>query len=175
MVSRDVTDSCATAYLVGASYLRQGEYEKGKDMMKKVCESCYGTTVSFWGESEKLRTLAASELALYAGGEGDYEAIDWIEDRFKADAASDRVVVRDAQGILQGKTKLRDVVKFHKARAYTKAKMPEKAKEVLNDLAFASGKVFVDGEVQGLDDAIKKLQEQIVAVASAIWNYLFAA
>ena len=69
------------------------------------------------------------------------------------------------RGILQGKTKLRDVVKFHKARAYNKANMPEKAKEVLNEMAFASGKVFVDGEVQGLDDAIKKLQEQIVAVA----------
>lgn len=175
MVAQNVTDSCQTAYIVAASYLRQGEYEKGKDIMMKVLDSCYDCMVNFWGEPEKLRTLAASELALYAGGEGDYEAIVWIEDRVKADASSDRVAVRDAQGILQGKTKLRDVVKFHKARAYTKANMPEKAKEVLNDLSFASGKVFVDGEVQGLDDAIKKLQEQIVTVASAVWNFFFAA
>ena len=102
MISQNVTDSCATAYMVGSSYLKQGEYEKGKEMMKKVCDQCYGATVNFWGEPEKLRTIAASELALYAGGQGDYEAIEWIEDRFKADAASDRVVVRDAQGDTAG-------------------------------------------------------------------------
>ncbi|GAB6280240.1 MAG: hypothetical protein STSR0007_02990 [Thermovirga sp.] len=175
MILKNVTDSCPTAYIVAASYLRQSEYEKGKEIMKRVCDECYDAVVNFWGEPEKLRTLAASELALHAGGQGDYEAIEWIEDRVKADAASDRVAVRDAQGILQGKTKLRDVVKFHKARAFAKAKMPEKAKEVLKDLSFASGKVFVDGEVQGLDDAIKKLQEQIVTVASAIWHFFFAA
>lgn len=175
MISGNVTDSCSCAYIVASSYLKQGEYEKGKDMMMKVLNGCYDAVVNFWGDAEKLRTIAASELALYAGSEGDYEAIEWIEDRVKADAVTDRVAVRDAKGILQGRTKLRDVVKFHKARAYTKAKMPEKAKEVLNDLAFASGKVFVDGEVQGLDDAIKKLQEQVAAVASAIWNFFFAA
>ncbi|MDO9508446.1 MAG: hypothetical protein Q7I97_03745 [Thermovirgaceae bacterium] len=175
MISRNVTDSCSCAYIVAASYMRQGEYEKGKEIMKNVLGSCYDATANFWGETEKLRTLAASELALHAGGQGDYEVIEWIEDRVKADAVIDRVAVRDAKGILQGKTKLRDVVKFHKARAYAKAEMPEKAREVLNDMAFASGKVFVDGEVQGLDDAIKKLQEQVLAVASAIWNFFFAA
>lgn len=175
MIASRVTDSCSTAYMVAASYLRQGEYEKGKELMMKVCDQCYDATANIWGEAEKLRTLAASELALHAGGKGDHEVIDWIEDRIKKDATSDRVAVRDSQGILQGKTKLRDVVKFHKARAYKNANMAEKAKEVLSDLSFASGKVFVDGEVQGLDDAIKKLQEQIAAVASAVWGFFFAA
>ena len=174
-MEQNVTDSCSCAYMAASSYLQQGEYEKGKEIMMKVLDGCYDSIVSYWGDAEKLRTIAASELAMYAGGEGDHEVIDWIEDRVKADAVTDRVAVRDAKGILQGRTKLRDVVRFHKARAYKNADMADKAKEVLNELSFASGKVFVDGEVQGLDDAIKKLQDEIAEVASAILKLFIAA
>ena len=47
MISSNVTDSCPVAYAVAASCLRQGEYEKGKEIMKQVCESCYGAVVNF--------------------------------------------------------------------------------------------------------------------------------
>ena len=125
LVEGNVRDNCSAAFVVASSYLKQGEYEKGKAMMMAVLDSCYDAMVSFWGEDEKLRTLAASELALHAGGQGDYEAIEWVENRIAKDAPTDRVLVRDAKGILKGKTKLRDVVRFHKARAYAKASMPD--------------------------------------------------
>jgi len=177
MISKGVTESCTTAYMVASSYLKQGEYEKGKDLMKEVlsCADCYGAPVNIWGETEMLRTLAASELALYAGGEGDYGTIEWIEDKVQEDAVTDRVAVRDAQGILQGKTKLRDVLRFHKARAFTKAGKTDEAKEVLDSLAFASGKVFVDGEVQGLEEAIKSIRQQVGEEVSAILRMFLAA
>ncbi|MEA3507810.1 MAG: hypothetical protein U9R40_02680 [Synergistota bacterium] len=177
MIEKNVADSCITAYMVASSYLKQGEYEKGKDLMKEVLDSdsCYGTPVNIWGETEMLRTLAASELALYAGGEGDVETIEWIEDKVQADAVTDRVAVRDAQGILQGKTKLKDVLRFHKARAFVESGKTDQAKEVLDQLAFSSGKVFVDGEVQGLEEAINAIKQQVGAEVSAILRMYLAA
>ncbi len=175
LVSDNIADNCSGAYAVASSYLKQGDYEKGKAMMMKILDGCYDAMVSYWGKSEKLRTLAASELALYAGGQGDYEAIEWIEKKVAKDAAVDRVLVRDAKGILKGKTKLRDVVRFHKARAYAKASMPDKAKAVLKELAFASGKVFVDDKVQGMKEAISRLQGQIAATAELLFRFWLVA
>jgi hypothetical protein len=176
LISKRVTDSCTAAYMVAASYLRAGEYEKGKDLMMQVLESnCYDSLVNLWGDDEMLRTLAASELALHAGAKGDYEVIERVEKRLQPDAVTDRLLVRDAAGILQGKTKLRDIVRFHKARAYKNAEMADKASEVLKELTFASGKVFVDGEVQGLSDAIKELQNEIQAVAALILKFFALA
>jgi hypothetical protein len=114
---------------------------------------------------ERLRTIAAGELALHAGTRGDYRTIIAVEEKVAKDIATDRLLVRDAKCILQGRTKLGDILKFHKARAYQASKMTADAKNTLNELQFASGKVFVDGEVVGLKDAISKLQLQVDGAA----------
>ena len=43
-----------------------------------------------------------------------------------------------------GKNQAGDILKFHKARAYQASKMTADAKNTLNELQFAPGKVFVD-------------------------------
>lgn len=152
---------CKAAYLAGASLLRKGEYDRGREFMLKALDGCYDLSVNFWGDMERLRTIAAGELALHAGTRGDYRTIIAVEEKVAKDIATDRLLVRDAKCILQGRTKLGDILKFHKARAYQASKMTADAKNTLNELQFASGKVFVDGEVVGLKDAISKLQLQV--------------
>ncbi|NCB14690.1 MAG: hypothetical protein EOM65_00745 [Synergistales bacterium] len=156
---------CKAAYLAGASLLRKGEYDRGREFMLKALDGCYDLSVNFWGDMERLRTIAAGELALHAGTRGDYRTIIAVEEKVAKDIATDRLLVRDAKCILQGRTKLGDILKFHKARAYQASKMTADAKTTLNELQFASGKVFVDGEVVGLKDAISKLQLQVDGAA----------
>ena len=166
----EVTEGNADlAFMVGASHMRSGQYEKGKALLAQVLEKGFDRTVSFWGDAEKLRTLAASELAYHAGREGDSKIILWIEERMGRDLVTDRLLVRDGKGILAGKTKLRDVIRFHKARAFHNEDDNARAKEVLAELSFASGKIFVDDEVLGLQDAVAKLQAQVSAVARLLF------
>lgn len=152
---------CKAAYLAGASLLRNGEYEKGREFMLKALDGCYDLSVNFWGDMEKLRTIVAGELALHAGNRGDFQTIISVEEKLAKDLPTDRLLVRDAKCILQGRTKLGDILKFHKARAYQASRMTAEAKKTLDELQFASGKVFVDGNVVGLKDAITKLQMQV--------------
>jgi hypothetical protein len=119
----------------------------------------------FLGRHGTAPDIAAGELALHAGTRGDYRTIIAVEEKVAKDIATDRLLVRDAKCILQGRTKLGDILKFHKARAYQASKMTADAKNTLNELQFASGKVFVDGEVVGLKDAISKLQLQVDGAA----------
>jgi hypothetical protein len=158
-ISKD--GECKAAYLAGASLLRNGEYEKGREFMLKALDGCYDLSANLWGDMEKLRTIVAGELALHAGGKGDFQTIISVEEKLAKDLATDRLLVRDAKCILQGRTKLGDILKYHKARAYQASKMPAEAKNTLKELQFASGKVFVDGNVVGLKDAIAKLQLQV--------------
>ena len=158
-ISKDA--ECRAAYLAGASLLRNGEYEQGREFMLKALDGCYDLSANLWGDMEKLRTIVAGELALHAGGRGDFQTIISVEEKLAKDLATDRLLVRDAKCILQGRTKLRDILKYHKARAYQASKMPAEAKNTLKELQFASGKVFVDGNVVGLKDAIAKLQLQV--------------
>ncbi|MBL3592117.1 MAG: hypothetical protein JMJ93_01265 [Synergistaceae bacterium] len=173
LVAQVTADNADLAFLVGASYLRTGEYEKGKALMTEVLDKGFDRMVSFWGDAEKLRTLAASEMAYHAGIGGDSKVILWMEERLGRDLVTDQLLVRDGKGLLAGKTKLRDVLRFHKARAFHNEEETAKAKEVLAELSFASGKIFVDGEVQGLRDAVARLQAQVDGVARLI-GALFA-
>lgn len=156
---------CKAAFFAGASLLRKGEYERGRDYMMKILDGCYDLSVNFWGDKESLRTIVAGELALHAGTKGDYRTISAMEEKLGKDLAKDKLLVRDAKCILQGKTSLGDILKFHKARAYQTSKMTAEAKNTLKELQFASGKVFVDGQVVGLKDAIAKLQLQVNGAA----------
>ena len=165
LVTQVTAANADLAYMVGASYMRSGQYRKGKALLSEVLDRAFDRTVSFWGDVEKLRTLAASELAYHAGREGDSEIILWIEERLGRDLVTDQLLVRDGKGLLAGKTKLRDVLRFHKARAFINEDDQARAKEVLAELSFASGKIFVDGEVQGLQDAVARLQAEIGGVA----------
>ena len=155
--------------------MRNGEYEQGRDLALSVLDRCYDMSVSFWKESERLRTLVASEISLHAGGRGDYGSISTMEEKLGKDMLTDRLLVRDAKGLLQGRTRLGDVLRFHKARAYTTAKMPQEAKQTLKELEFASGKVFVDGEVTGLKDAIAKLKIEVEGLARLILSFFRVA
>ncbi len=165
LVTQVTAANADLAYMVGASYMRSGQYRKGKALLSEVLDRAFDRTVSFWGDVEKLRTLAASELAYHAGREGDSEIILWIEERLGRDLVTDQLLVRDGKGLLAGKTKLRDVLRFHKARAFINEDDQARAKEVLAELSFASGKIFVDGEVQGLQDAVARLQTELGGVA----------
>jgi hypothetical protein len=131
---------CKAAYLAGASLLRKGEYDRGREFMLKALDGCYDLSVNFWGDMERLRTIAAGELALHAGTRGDYRTIIAVEEKVAKDIATDRLLVRDAKCILQGRTKLGDILKFHKARAYQASKI-RRCKNTLR-LQFASGKVL---------------------------------
>lgn len=166
---------CTAAYIAGASLMRSGKYEDGKGLMLSAIGSCYGASVKIWGETEHLRTLIAGETSLHAGDRGDYTTIQTLENKLAKDLVVDRLLVRDAKGILQGKTKLADILRFNKARAYSTAKMPEEAKKVLQELEFASGKVFVDGEVTGLQEAIGKLKTQVDSMISLLRSIFKAA
>jgi len=166
---------CIASYVGGASLMRNGEYEQGRDLALPVLDRCYDASVQFWKDSERLRTLVAGEVSLHAGGQGDYGTIITMEDKLGKDILTDRLLVRDAKGILEGRTRLGDVLRFHKARAYTTAQMPNEAKQTLKELEFASGKVFVDGEVTGLKDAIAKLKIQVDGLARLIRSFFRAA
>ena len=166
---------CVSSYIAGASLMRNGEYEQGRDLALPVLDRCYEASVQFWKDSEKLRTLVAGEVSLHAGGKGDYGTIITMEDKLGKDMLTDRLLVRDAKGILEGRTRLGDVLRFHKARAYVTAQMPNEAKQTLKELEFASGKVFVDGEVTGLKDAIAELKIQVDAMARLILSFFRAA
>ncbi len=166
---------CVSSYIAGASLMRNGEYERGRDLALPVLDRCYEASVQFWKDSEKLRTLVAGEVSLHAGGQGDYGTIITMEEKLGKDMLTDRLLVRDAKGILEGRTRLGDVLRFHKARAYTTAQMTNEAKQTLKELEFASGKVFVDGEVTGLKDAIAKLKVQVDGMARLIRSFFRAA
>ena len=153
---------CKATYMAGASLLRSGEYDRGRDLLLKTLDGCYDVSVKLWGDDmEKLRTLAAGELALHAGDKGDFETILIVEKKLEKDLPTDRLLVRDAKGILASRTKLAEVLRFHKARAYSASGKVAEAKSTLKELQFASGKVFVNGEVTGLKDAIAKLKIEV--------------
>ena len=152
---------CTAAYLAGASLMRSGEYEKGREMLLKTLDDCYDAQVKLWSDMEKLRTLIAGELALHAGDRGDFETILTVEKKLEKDLPTDRLLVRDAKGILASRTKLAEVLRFHRARAYSASGKTAEAKNTLKELQFASGKVFVNGEVTGLKDAIAKLKIEV--------------
>lgn len=166
---------CIAAYVAGASLMRSGKYEQGRDLVLPVLDACYNVAVRFWNEPEQLRTIVAGEVSLHAGGAGDYGTVLTVEKKLEKDLLTDRLLVRDAKGILQGRTRMGDILRFHKARAYNTAKMPNEAKETLKELQFASGKVFVDGEVVGLRDAVAKLQRQVEGLARLFLSLLNAA
>ena len=160
-VSASQEGKCTASYLAGSSLLRSGEYEKGRDMLLETLDGCYDGQVKLWKDMEKLRTLAAGELALHAGDKGDFETILIVEKKLEKDLPTDRLLVRDAKGILASRTKLAEVLRFHKARAYSASGKTAEAKNTLKELQFASGKVFVNGEVTGLKDAIAKLKTEV--------------
>ena len=60
---------CKAAYLAGASLLRKGEYERGREYMLKALDGCHDLSVNFWGTWRNL-TIVAGELALHAGTRG---------------------------------------------------------------------------------------------------------
>ncbi|MEA4881231.1 MAG: hypothetical protein VB045_07125 [Synergistaceae bacterium] len=141
--------------------MRSGEYDRGRDILLKTLDGCYDVSVKLWSDMEKLRTLVAGELALHAGDKGDFETILLVEKKLEKDLPADRLLVRDAKGILESRTKLADVLRFHRARAYSASGKTAEAKNTLKELQFASGKVFVHGEVTGLKDAIATLKTEV--------------
>ena len=82
------------------------------------------------------------------------------------DIKLDRVLVREPNGVLAGRTRLSSILSFYKARALKNAKKAQEALELLKTMAFDTGKIFVDGKVTGLTEAVEKLTAEVAAMAA---------
>jgi len=158
------------AYLIGAAFLRRGDYDKGREWMFRVIAQYYDANATLWGGSEKVRNLAAVELAYFAGDRGRAGDIEVLAASLDRDLRTDRITVRDFSGKDFGRNKVADLLLFHRARAYKNAKMGAKALEVLKQLSYVSGNVFVEGRVEGLPEAVAKLQAEVKALASRLFR-----
>ena len=159
-------------YIIGSSRLRTGDYEAGREFSLVALSKYYKGETTLWGDREKVRTLAATDLSYHASGKGDYGIIDRVEGIVSDDVKLDRVLVREPNGVLAGRTRLSSILSFYKARALKNAKKAQEALELLKTMAFDTGKIFVDGKVTGLTEAVEKLTAEVAAMAA---RFLFRA
>ena len=159
-------------YIIGSSHLRTGNYEAGQEFSLVALSKYYRGETTLWGDREKVRTLAATDLSYHASGKGDYGIIDRVEGIVSDDVKLDRVLVREPNGVLAGRTRLSSILSFYKARALKNAKKAQEALELLKTMAFDTGKIFVDGKVTGLTEAVEKLTAEVAAMAA---RFLFRA
>ena len=159
-------------YIIGSSRLRTGDYEAGREFSLVALSKYYKGETTLWGDREKVRTLAATDLSYHASDKGDYEIIGRVEGIVGEDIKLDRVLVREPNGVLAGRTRLSSILSFYKARALKNAKKAQEALELLKTMAFDTGKIFVDGKVTGLTEAVEKLTAEVAAMAA---RFLFRA
>ena len=153
-------------YIIGSSHLRTGNYEAGQAFSLVALSKYYKGETMLWGDREKVRTLAATDLSYHASDKGDYEIIGRVEGIVGEDIKLDRVLVREPNGVLAGRTRLSSILSFYKARALKNAKKAQEALELLKTMAFDTGKIFVDGKVTGLTEAVEKLTAEVAAMAA---------
>lgn len=159
-------------YIIGSSHLRTGNYEAGQEFSLVALSKYYKGETTLWGDREKVRTLAATDLSYHASDKGDYGIIDRVEGIVSDDVKLDRVLVREPNGVLAGRTRLSSILSFYKARALKNAKKAQEALALLKTMAFDTGKIFVDGKVTGLTEAVEKLTAEVAAMAA---RFLFRA
>lgn len=159
-------------YIIGSSHLRTGNYEAGQAFSLVALSKYYKGETMLWGDREKVRTLAATDLSYHASDKGDYEIIGRVEGIVSDDVKLDRVLVREPNGVLAGRTRLSSILSFYKARALKNAKKAQEALELLKTMAFDTGKIFVDGKVTGLSEAVEKLTAEVGAMTA---RFLFRA
>lgn len=157
-------------YLMSTCYFKDDNYDKGKSMIMDILNTKYESVTDLLGDREKVRTLAAALFSDVAGKKGKAEDIQQVQKIVSKNASLDRLLVRDQEGSLVSRTKLSYVLQFHEAQAYKNSNRAKKALTILKELSFSSGKIMVDGKVEGLRDAVKRVTSEIRATAS-VWFF----
>ncbi len=155
-------------YLMSMCYFKGDQYDLGKSMILGILNERYESVTELLGDREKVRTLAAAIFAEEAAKRGMVEDVQEAQRIVAPDASVDRLLVRDGEGSLVGRTKLSYVLRFHEARAYKNSQKAEQALSILKELSFSSGKIMVDGKVEGLREAVDRMASEIRATA-ALW------
>ncbi|PIE55168.1 MAG: hypothetical protein CSA35_01660 [Dethiosulfovibrio peptidovorans] len=156
-------------YCMARCYFKNDEYDKGKALIMDILSTQYDSITDLLGDREKVRTLAASLFASEAGQRGKPEDIQEVQKAVEKDKTLDRLMVRDDEGTLVSRTKLSYILKFHEAQAYKNSDRAKKALTILKELSFSSGKIMVDGKIEGLRDAVHRMTNEIRGTAMILW------
>ncbi|MCF4152569.1 hypothetical protein L2W58_12260 [Dethiosulfovibrio sp. F2B] len=164
----DEAEKGGVMYLMSRCYFKADDYDKGKAVIMDILKTRYDAVTDLLGDREKVRTLAAALFAGEAGKRGKAEDVQEVQKAVEKDSTLDRLLVRDSEGTLVSRTKLSYVLKFHEAQAYKNSDRAGQALSILKELSFSSGKIMVDGKIEGLREAVDKMTAEIRATAM-IW------
>ncbi|MCF4114484.1 MULTISPECIES: hypothetical protein [Dethiosulfovibrio] len=170
----DEAEKGGVMYLMCRCYFKDGDYDKGKAVIMDILKTRYDAVTDLLGDREKVRTLAAALFAGEAGKRGKAEDVKEVQAAVEKDSTLDRLLVRDSEGTLVSRTKLSYVLKFHEAQAYKNSDRAEQALSILKELSFSSGKIMVDGKIEGLREAVENMTAEITATAMIWFKRLFA-
>lgn len=162
-------------YLMSQCYFKGDNYDQGKAMVLSILKTQYDSVTELLGDRDKVRTLASALFAGEAGKRGKAEDIQEVQKLVDKDSTLDRLLVRDEGGSLVSRTKLSYVLRFHEAQAYKNSDRAKQALSILRELSFSSGKIMVDGKIEGLRDAVDRMTAEIQATALRWLNRVMAS
>ena len=171
----DEKEKGGVMYLMSRCYFKGDNYDKGKAMIMDILKTQYDSVTELLGDREKVRTLAAALFAGEAAKKGKAEDIQEVQGLVEKDSTLDRLLVRDKDGSLVSRTKLSYVLQFHEAQAYKNSDRAKQALSILRELSFSSGKIMVDGKIEGLRDAVDRMTAEIQATAMRWLGRIFAS
>ncbi len=171
----DEKEKGVVMYLMSRCYFKGNNYDKGKAMIMDILKTQYDSVTELLGDREKVRTLASALFAGEAAKRGKAEDIQDVQGLVGKDSTLDRLLVRDKDGSLVSRTKLSYVLQFHEAQAYKNSGRAKQALSILRELSFSSGKIMVDGKIEGLRDAVDKMTAEIQATAMRWLGRIFAS
>nr|WP_321501655.1 hypothetical protein [uncultured Dethiosulfovibrio sp.] len=161
--------------LMAKCYFKGNNYDQGKALIMTILKTQYDSVTELLGDREKVRTLASAIFADEAGKRGKAEDIQEVQKLVDKDSTLDRLLVRDGDGSLVSRTKLSYVLSFHEAQAYKNSDRAKQALSILRELSFSSGKIMVDGKIEGLRDAVDRMTAEIQATALRWLNRVIAS
>lgn len=162
-------------FLMSRCYFKGDNYDKGKAMIVDILKTQYDSVTELLGDREKVRTLASAIFASEAAKRGKAEDVQEVQGLVDKDSTLDRLLVRDQDGSLVSRTKLSYVLRYHEAQAYKNSDRAQQALSILKELSFSSGKIMVDGKIEGLRDAVDRMTSEIQATAMRWLSKVFAS
>ena len=161
--------------LMAQCYFKGDNYDQGKALIMTILKTQYDSVTELFGDRERVRTLASALFAVEAAKRGKVEDVQEVQGIVEKDSAMDRLLVRERDGSLASRTKLSYVLRFHEAQAYKNSDRAKEALSILRELSFSSGKIMVDGKIEGLRDAVDRMTAEIQATALRWLNRVIAS
>ncbi len=133
----------------------------GRELLKQVLKEHYSQRLAAKNKVYRLRVLAGERLAAFAGDRGYPQDVSWLEEIFGRDARTNWYNPVDSSGKPLGKTKMGDLFKFQKIRAYLKKGQTEEARKALKEAFLLKGKAATSQGIVDMAQEVRSLKTSL--------------